>query len=93
MFSRTREPSLLELETDRAIRDLKKDIVGSDEYAKTLDTVIKLHKMKLEEKTFSVSKDTLAIVGANLVGILMILRYERVDVITSRAMNLILKPR
>lgn len=93
MFSRTREPSLLELATDRALRELEKHQMDSPDYAKTLESTIKLHKLKLEEKTFSVSKDTLVVVAANLVGILMILRYEHANVITSRAMNLILKPR
>jgi len=40
-----------------------------------------------------VSRDTLAVIGANLLGILMIIKHENVNVITSRAMGLILSPR
>lgn len=93
MFTRTRSSSLLEDATDRAIRELNKHDVDSEGYAKTLEIVIKLHKMKSEEMPETVSKDTLAVVGANLLGILMIIKHEYVNVISSRAMNLILKPR
>jgi hypothetical protein len=93
MFSKEREPTSLEREVERAIRDLKTHKIGSDEYVRTLEVVTKLHKMKEEEKPSVVSKDTLTIVAANLIGIIMILRHENVNVITSRAMNLILKPK
>jgi hypothetical protein len=47
----------------------------------------------LQNKKTSVSKDTLATVGANLIGILMVIKHEHVNVITSRAMNLLMRPR
>jgi len=93
MFSRTREPQLLELETDKAIRELSNHAIGSEEYVKALDQVIKLHRLKEDEKPSPVSKDTLVLVGANLLGIILIIRHEHVNVITSRAMNVLIKPR
>lgn len=85
-------PTLLEMATDKAIRALNGHEIGSDDYNKILEDVVKLHKMK-EEETSSVSKDTLAIIGANLLGILLIIKHENVNVITSKAMNLVMKPR
>jgi hypothetical protein len=94
MFSRTKEPSLLELEIDRAVRELVNHPIGSEEYNRTLDSIVKLHKMKEEEKPSEVSKDTLSVIGANLLGIFMIITYERAgNVISTFARNLILKPR
>jgi hypothetical protein len=95
MFSRTKTPleTLLVLENERVIRRLKDHVIGSKEYAETLELSIKLHKMKNEEKNPSVSKDTLAVVGANLLGIFMIIKHENLNVIASRAMNLVMKPR
>ena len=92
MFS-TREPTHLEIEVDRAVRELKNHPIGSEEYVKTLDSIVKLHKMKEEEKPKFVSRDTLVLVGANLLGIMMIIRHEHMNVITSRAMNMVIKPR
>ena len=37
------------------------------------------------------SPDTLLIVGANLLGILLILNYEKLDIVSSKALSFILK--
>jgi hypothetical protein len=92
MVSRNREPGNLDSEIDRAFSELKDSSVGSQEYVKTLDVLTKLYHLKENEKTQMVSKDTLAIVGANLLGILMILRYENVgNFISSRALGFVLR--
>jgi hypothetical protein len=90
MLSRKVE-SQIDLAMKRALSNLTAHEVHSDEYAKMLDQVVKLHKMKEEEKTSVVSKDTLVIVGANLLSVVMIIRHENVNTIMSRAMNLLLK--
>ena len=47
-----------------------------------------------ENKTKVVfSPDTLLIVGANLIGILLILNYEKLDIVSSKAVGFILKAR
>lgn len=93
MFTRKREPTLLENAMEKALRELDGYSIGSGDYTKTLDQVIKLHKMIEDEKSSAVSKDTLAIVAANLLGIVMIIQHEHLHPITSRAMNLVIKPR
>ena len=84
---------LLENAFEKAIRDLGNHDVTTEEYAKTLDRVVVLHKMLVEEKPNQVSKDTMAVVGANLLGILMIIKHEFVNVISSKAMSLLMKPK
>jgi hypothetical protein len=81
---------LLEEEIVHQIKVLKTHQPGSDDYAKVLESVIKLRGMQNKS---SVSKDTMALIGANLAGILMIIKHERVNVITSRAMNLLMRAR
>lgn len=90
---RTKSPSQLETAIARAFAQLESHEVGSDEYSATLEHISKLHKMREDEKSHRVSADTAAVIGANLAGILLILRHEHVNVITSRAMNLVMKPR
>ncbi len=87
-----RDSTHLELAYDRAVRELKNYDIFSEEYAKTLDVAIKLHKMMAEDKSSYLSKDTMAAVSANLLGIFMIIKHENVNVITSRAMNWVMKP-
>lgn len=45
------------------------------------------------ETRWKVSPDTIAIVSANLVGILLILYYEKLDVVSSKAIGFVLKGR
>lgn len=84
---------MLEIAIDKALRDLNRHVIGDEDYVRTLDAIVKLHKMKIEEKNSLVKKDTLIIVGANILGLLMIIRHEHVNVITSKAMGLLLRPR
>lgn len=91
MFSKM--PNYIELALNRAIRDMDRHEIGTAEYAKRLDIVSKLHKMREEEKPSAVSKDTLYVIGANLLGIFMIIQHEHVNVVASKAMGLLLRPR
>jgi hypothetical protein len=83
----------LEAAVNKALLDLNNHPVGSEEYQKSLDALTKLHKLKEEEKSSPVSRDTLAVIAANLLGIFMIIKHERVNVITSRAFGMLLKPK
>jgi hypothetical protein len=89
----TRESTLLEQVTERALRALNRHDVGSKEYTQILNHVALLHEMKEKERPKSVSRDTWVIVGANILGIFMVINHEYANPITSRALNLILKPR
>jgi hypothetical protein len=92
LMSRFRDSTQLERAYDKAVRDLNLHELGSEEYAKRLEVVIKLHKMVLEEKSSYLSKDTMATIGANLLGIVMIIKHEQFNVIASRALYWIGKP-
>jgi hypothetical protein len=93
MFAGVKKPTALEIALDRALETLSQKGVATDEYVRTLEAVTELHKMKEAEKPSTVSPDTMLLVGANLVGILLIIRHEHVNVITSRAMNTLIRPR
>lgn len=91
-MSRFRDSTQLELAYDKAVRDLNRHEIGSEEYAKRLEMVNKLHKMVMDEKSSYLSKDTMASVGANLLGIIMIIKHEQFNVITSRAFSWVMRP-
>lgn len=93
MFTKTKQLILLDAAIERAYRELSHHAVGSDDYVKTLSFVTQLNKIKEENTPKSVSRDTLAVVFANLAGIFMIIKHENVNVITSRALNLLMKAR
>lgn len=48
---------------------------------------------RLSKNSWKISPDTVLVVAGNLLGILLILTYEKTDFITSKAINFILKGR
>lgn len=88
-----RSQRMIESELDRTLVQMKTEMVNTEEYAKTLSLVERLHKMLDNDKPSSVSKDTLLMVGANLVGIILIIKHENVNVISSKALSFIMRPR
>lgn len=65
----------------------------TDEYAKMVDQLVKLYKLKEVDASKRVSADTLAIVAANLAGIMMIVGHERAHVVTTKAIGFVQKLR
>jgi hypothetical protein len=92
LFGR-KNPSLLDDALTKALRSLNDFDIGSEEYEQRLSAVSRLHKMRQEEKPDQVSLDTAAVIAANLLGIVMIVRHENVNVIASKAMGLVMKPK
>lgn len=45
------------------------------------------------KSNFKISPDTLLVVGGNLLGILLILNFEKAEIVTSKALNFVLKGR
>ena len=82
----------IEAELERTLAGLNRSSTDSEEYAKILTVAERLHGMLDEEKTSdSVSKEALASIGANLLGILMIIKHESVNVITSKALSFVIR--
>jgi hypothetical protein len=84
-----------EVSLDKAINDLLIDMSNvysdSDEYAQMADQLSKLYSLKQYEKPKRISPDTLATVAANLLGIILIVGHERMNVVTSKALNFVMK--
>jgi hypothetical protein len=85
------EPRRIEEALDQAILDLGNYPSHSKEYGAIATNVKVLAEATAVDKTahkkLSVSPDTMAAIGANLLGILMILNHERAHVLTSKAMS------
>jgi len=65
----------------------------TEEQAQTQSAEELLHKLKPEERYKQISPDTALIVAANVFGILWLTRYEKTDVINSKALGFVMKPR
>lgn len=94
LFNRTpEEKSGLDEVIDNVQEEMLKNDPFSDDFAKMTDQLDKLYKIKsnIKKDDNRVSKDVLVTVGANLAGILMILSYEHVHPVTSKALGFVLK--
>jgi hypothetical protein len=87
------KPSELDKTIARALAELDRHAVGSEEYVKTLDILSKLMKLKADERPKQISKDTILVSVTNLLGIMLIIRYEQFNIVTTKAMNLAMKPK
>ena len=64
----------------------------SDEYAELLSQYERLTALKTDNGQGRVSRDTLALVIGNLVGILIIVAYEQKHVLSSKSLPQIIRP-
>lgn len=81
--------SKLEEVIDQTLDDIRQYPPGSEEYEASVNTLIKIYEVKAQDKPNRVSPDTLATVAANLLGIAIIVGYERMNIMTSKAMNFV----
>lgn len=83
-FKKT-EPSDLENEIARLFKILKECVPGTARYNEVSDQIAKLYKLKEVDSKSGVSKDAMVGAATNLAGILLVLHYEQLHVITSKA--------
>lgn len=88
---RTNEPDLLQMEIDRVIKQFTKLEPGSKEYIEKTDQYVRLSEIKAKNAKKTISPDTWAIIVANLLGIVLVLHYERADIVTSKAIGFVAK--
>lgn len=94
LFKKTDEtPSELDETITELLSDMKACSGDSEEYAVMMKHLSALYKLKEINLPKRVSPETWATIGANLAGILLILHYERFNVVTSKALSFVSKLR
>ena len=83
----------LEIVINEALERIEHVDPSTDDFAKATDQIVKLHKMKEAETPSQVSPDTLVLAATNIAGIVMIIKHEHFNVITSKALGFVMKPR
>lgn len=91
MFTKAQPNQKLETMIDRAYDELM-EVGLSDESWHTAHRKLNA-LLELRDSPQKISPDTLALIGANLVGILIIITHEHVNVITTKAFSQLLRLR
>ncbi len=85
------EKTGLEEAIDKVLTEMKTFSAEDDDYAKMTVQLETLYKLKEIDKPERVSRDTLALIAGNIAGIILIVGYERANIVTSKALSLLLK--
>ena len=93
IFTKKDKRTNLEKEIEAVITYMSALAPDSVEYTTIVTNLEKLCKARDDEKSREVKPDTYWIVGGNIVGIVLVLCYEKIDIITSKAFGLIIKGR
>jgi hypothetical protein len=86
-----KEKSGLEKAIDRSLSELESADPDGEIYATIVSNLETLYKLKAIDQPQRVSRDTLLLVAGNLAGIVLIVSYERVNILTSKALSFLVK--
>ena len=76
----------------KVLTDMEDVRVDSEEYSRLLAYLERLYELKTKERPKPVSRDTIAIVVGNLLGVLLIVVYEHGHVMGSKALSQVIRP-
>lgn len=93
-LTKSKKKSSLEQEIEDVLKIMSKLQPGCEEYTACAGNLERLYNcVKSNEKVNSINWNTVLLVGGNLAGIAMILGFEKVDIITSKALGFVMKGR
>lgn len=78
-------------EIKRLLTDMEGMDVSSKEYAAATKNLTELVSAENSKNRSKVSPDMIVSAVTNIAGILLILNYERLDIVTSKAINFVLR--
>jgi 20S proteasome alpha/beta subunit len=93
IFKRNNSDKLLKEQINSVLNSMSGSPPDSEEYAKMAKNLETLYSIKNKDQNKRLSPDTLAVVLANLLGIAMILGYEKANAITSKALGFVMRGR
>lgn len=93
MFQKPESDAGLEAAINRVLLAMQEHSPDSDEYETLLSRLTDLNAIKATHAKNALSKDTLATIAANIAGILLILQYERVNIVGTKALSFVQKLR
>jgi hypothetical protein len=77
----------------RVLRELETTEPNSEEYGTLVERLKKLQQMRAEDRPEKLSPNTAALVVTNVLGIVMIVRHEQFNVIVSKALGFVIRPK
>lgn len=92
-FFTNESTSPVDVQIDAVLDEMLRIGPDNEEYPKMLENLERLYKIKEGDRRDPVSKDTIALVLGNLLGIMVIVAYEQRHVITSQGFKQLIRPK
>jgi hypothetical protein len=92
-FSRNNIPSLIDKERKVLLDEMERVGVSSPDYPQLMAYLERLSTITGEERSDPLSRDTIAMILGNLMGILVIVAYEQKHVMTSKGFSQLIRPK
>lgn len=92
-FRKDDEPTPIDEQIVAVLNEMTTYGVDSGEYPILLRHLERLHELKTKTRQDPVSRDTMALIAGNLLGILLIVAYEQKHVMTSKGFSQIIRPK
>lgn len=83
----------LDIQIYAVLDEMQSIKVNSDRYPVMMTYLERLTEIKKKARQDPVSRDTLALIAGNLMGILLIVAYEQKHVMTSKGFSQIIRPK
>jgi hypothetical protein len=81
----------IDSEIDHVLMQLGTMRSGSEEYCAAVKNLEMLYKARSYKDESKISMDTLALAVTNILGVILVLNYEHLHVISGKAINFIIK--
>lgn len=85
------DPAKLQDLIDHVQTQMVAEDANSDDFQVMAEQLERLYKMKTSDKSSRVSPDAVLAVAGNLLGIGLILNYERMHIVTTKALGFVMK--
>lgn len=92
-FSKLDMRTKLEKEIDNLLDEMSLIKPSSEEYKKMTENLEMMYKAKSHERVRHISPDTIAVVAGNLAGLVLIMNFEKANVITTKALGFVIRGR
>lgn len=91
-FTNGEEPTPVDDLIEAVLEEMRVYGPAAPEYQELMGNLERLYELKAKNRPKPVSRDTIAIVAGNLLGILLIVAYEQKHVLSSKGMTQIIRP-
>lgn len=92
LFAKANEPDLLQDAIDNLFSELAGHDANTEEYDSITDQIVKLQKLQKEvTHSWKPSPDAIVAAAGSVLGIVLILQFEKIGVITSKALGFVSK--